>query len=424
MKTKISSLGNDCCGCAACVQRCPKHCISLHERSEGFLFPQVDEENCVGCASCEKACPILNTQDKLAPLQVLAVKNRNEQERMDSSSGGVFLPLARDVINRGGLVFGAVYDEAWEVHHVYTETEDGLRPMMCSKYMQSRIENSYQKAESFLKRGREVMFVGTPCQIAGLKSYLRHKDYPNLLAVDFLCHGTPSPGVWRRYIAEGYGGYEHVSNQKSSDEDIHDKHVKKNEIAELRAVNANLPIDDIKFRDKSESGWGKYHLVVTRNNLDAGKNTIWTSDIHTSNLYLRGFVSDIYLRPSCYACKCKNGASHSDLTIGDFWGIDNIAPDFNDDKGVGIALVNTPKGQEYFNRLDMETLPASLEAARRFNGGFNEHTKSHPKRNLFFEMIEQGVSVETAVETCLRVPWTRRLAGKLKRMIKMVVGEQ
>lgn len=198
----------NCCGCSACVQRCPKQCIRLEEDTEGFLYPQVDEETCIKCGLCEKVCPILNQADKLSVLEVLAVKNPNDEERMNSSSGGVFLPLAREVINQGGVVFGAVYDESWEVHHVYAEKIEDVYPMMGSEYLQSKIGNSFKDAERFLKQGREVLFVGSPCQIAGLRTYLRNKQYQNLLAVDFLCHGVPSPGVWRRYLAETYGGYD------------------------------------------------------------------------------------------------------------------------------------------------------------------------------------------------------------------------
>ena len=185
----------DCCGCAACVQRCPKQCISLKEDGEGFLYPVVDESLCVGCGLCEKVCPIINRPEKLPVKEVLAVKNRNEEERMASSSGGVFVALAKKVIDQGGVVFGAVFDENWEVRHTYAENMDGVRPMMGSKYVQSRIGDTFRQAEKFLKEGRKVLFTGSPCQITALHNYLR-KDYPNLLSVDFLCHGVPSPGVW------------------------------------------------------------------------------------------------------------------------------------------------------------------------------------------------------------------------------------
>lgn len=245
----------NCCGCSACVQRCPKQCILLKKDDEGFLYPKVDEDKCINCGLCEKVCPILNQTEKIQPQEVLAVKNPNEKERMASSSGGVFFPLAREVINQGGVVFGAVYDEKWEVHHVYTEKIEDVYPMMGSKYLQSRIENTYKEAEIFLKQGREVLFVGSPCQIAGLRTFLRNKEYPNLLAVDFLCHGVPSPGVWRRYLAETYGGY------NSKEQSRLQVTAGKNTVL-LSSLNAKSPIEDIKFRDKEEDGWKKFRFVV------------------------------------------------------------------------------------------------------------------------------------------------------------------
>lgn len=203
----------DCCGCAACVQRCPKHCISMKEDEEGFLYPFIDETVCINCGLCEKTCPIISRPEKLPTMEVLAVKNRNEAERMASSSGGVFIALAKKVIEQGGVVFGAVFDENWEVKHTYSETLDGVKPMMGSKYVQSRIGESFCQAERFLKEGRKVLFTGSPCQITALHNYL-HKDYPNLLAVDFLCHGVPSPGVWRRYIDEMFTYATHMAAKK------------------------------------------------------------------------------------------------------------------------------------------------------------------------------------------------------------------
>ena len=388
----------NCCGCSACVQRCPKQCIRLEEDTEGFLYPQVDEETCIKCGLCEKVCPILNQTDKLSVLEVLAVKNPNDEERMNSSSGGVFLPLAREVINQGGVVFGAVYDEIWEVHHVYAEKIEDVYPMMGSKYLQSKIGNSFKDAERFLKQGREVLFVGSPCQIAGLRTYLRNKQYPNLLAVDFLCHGVPSPGVWRRYLAETYGGYDAKEQSRLQ------ATAGKNSVL-LSSLNATSPIGDIKFRDKRESGWKKFRFVVRQKSASkADQNTVLSSDIHYDNPFMRGFLSDIYLRPSCYACKCKNGVNHSDLTIADFWGINLIAPEFDDDKGVGLVLLNTKKGKDYFSRLPMDMMPSNLEKAHYYNGGFNEHTKAHPKRDQFFFLIENGKSIKAAVEICLRLP--------------------
>lgn len=405
----------NCCGCSACVQRCPKQCIRLEEDTEGFLYPQVDEETCIKCGLCEKVCPILNQADKLSVLEVLAVKNPDDEERMNSSSGGVFLPLAREVINQGGVVFGAVYDESWEVHHVYAEKIGDVYPMMGSKYLQSKIGNSFKDAERFLKQGREVLFVGSPCQIAGLRTYLRNKQYPNLLAVDFLCHGVPSPGVWRRYLAETYGGYDAKEQSRLQ------ATAGKNSVL-LSSLNATSPIGDIKFRDKRESGWKKFRFVVRQKSASkADQNTVLSSDIHYMNPFMQGFLFDIYLRPSCYACKCKNGVSHSDMTIADFWGINQSAPEFDDDKGVGLVLLNTKKGEEYFSRLPMDMMPSNLEKAHYYNGGFNEHTKAHPKRDQFFFLIENGKSIKVAVDICLRLPFKQRVVRVVKRIVKKIV---
>lgn len=383
-----------CCCCGACVQRCPKHCIFLQEDDEGFLYPKVDEVICINCGLCEKVCPILNRAEQIEPLKVLAAKNNNEEERMNSSSGGVFMPLAREVINKKGVVFGAVYDEHWEVHHVYAEKIEEVYPMMGSKYLQSRIENTYKEAEQFLKQGRDVMFVGSPCQIAGLRTFLRNKEYPNLLLVDFLCHGVPSPGVWRRYLAETY---------------------------------ATTPIGDINFRDKRKTGWAKYRFVVKKQSLtneNVDKNIILTSENHSANTFMQGFLSDIFLRPSCYGCKCKNGVSHSDLTIGDFWGIAQIAPEFDDDKGVGLVLVNSEKGGKIFSKLSFDILSFSLEEARRNNGGFNESTSPNPKRNQFFSQIENGITIKTAVAICLQLPLKQRIIFSIKKLIKCLFSDR
>lgn len=407
----------NCCGCSACVQRCPKQCIRLEEDAEGFLYPNVDEDTCIKCGLCEKVCPILNQADKLPVKEVLAVKNPNDEERMNSSSGGVFLPLAREVINNGGVVFGAVYDDSWEVHHVYAEKIEDVYPMMGSKYLQSKIDNTYKEAERFLKQGRHVMFVGSPCQIAGLRTFLRNKEYPNLLAVDFLCHGVPSPGIWRKYLAETYSGYDAKEQSRLQ------ATAGKNTVL-LSSLNAKSPIGDIKFRDKEEDGWKKFRFVVRQKSASkADKNSVLSSDIHYDNPFMRGFLSDIYLRPSCYECKCKNGVNHSDLTIGDYWAARVTDQDFDDDKGIGLVLVNTSKGKKYFDGLNMTVRNSTLDKAHLCNGGFNEHTHEHPKRVLFFALISQGKTIKDAVDICLKISLSSRIKNKTKRLVKGAVKQ-
>ena len=398
----------DCCGCGACVQHCPKQCITMKEDEEGFLYPVVDAGKCINCGLCEKVCPWINVQEKRFPLEVLAAKNKNEQERMDSSSGGVFIALARRVIAKGGVVFGAVFDENWEVHHTYAETLEDIKPMMGSKYLQSRMENSYCQAEAFLKEGREVLFSGTPCQIAGLHAYLR-KDYSNLLSVDLICHGVPSPGIWRKYIHETFDSISSARRAVAG----------KNTVLSL-SLNSMPGITGIKFRDKKMSGWKKYSFVVQGTSASkADQNSVLLSNIHYTNPFMRGFLSNIYLRPACYGCKCKSGVSHSDLTIADFWGIQNIMPDFDDDKGTGLILVGGEKGEQMLESIGLETRLSSMEdAVLRFNRSYMEPPAPHPDRANFFKYVSKGMTVDRSVEAIFSVPLYKRVYRRLKRMIK------
>ena len=393
----------DCCGCSACVQRCPKHCISLEEDSEGFLYPKVDTQNCINCDLCEKICPWLNRPEPIPTLKVLAVKNRNEVERMASSSGGVFITLAKSILSKGGVVFGVVFDENWEAKHTYAETLEGVKPMMGSKYLQSRIGSSYSEAEKFLKEGREVLFTGTPCQIAGLHNYLR-KDYSNLFSVDILCHGVPSPGVWRKYLNEEF----HLPSKKIS----------KKKLDSTQVQNSYPIITNIEFRDKKMYGWKNFSFIVRGYTSKSDLKSILLSETHNKNPFMRGFLSNVYLRPSCYECKCKNGVSHSDLTIADYWAINLSMPDFNDDKGIGLVLVNTEKGKNFLDCLDIESRMSNLKDAKPMNGGFKEHILVHPKRNLFFEYLNDGTSIKEAIEKTLYIPMYQKLWAKIKKKIR------
>lgn len=397
----------DCCGCSACVQRCPKQCISLHEDNEGFLYPHVNTNDCINCGLCEKVCPWLNRQNKLQPLEVLAVKNRNEEERMASSSGGVFIALAKKVIADGGVVFGAVFDEKWEVKHTYAEKIEDVKPMMGSKYLQSRIENSYKDAENFLKDGRLVFFTGSPCQITGLHNYLR-KNYSNLISADFLCHGVPSPGVWRKYLNEAFDRSEiSPTSEKKA--------------VSYSSTSLTYKIKNIEFRNKTFRGWKNYSLVINGTLSESGENSILLSESFHQNPYMQGFLSDIYLRPSCYKCKCKNGISHSDITIGDFWGAPKTMPDFDDDKGIGLVLVNTNKGKVIFDSLDMDVRKTTIENARISNGGFNDNTAEHPNRKIFFSMYQNSIDFIPNINKTLKMSLFKMVITKIKRLIHKII---
>ena len=406
----------NCCGCSACVEKCPKQCLEMREDGEGFLYPQLKSNDCIDCGLCEKVCPILSSSPMREPLRVLAAKNTNEQERINSSSGGLFIALAKQILQHDGVVFGAVYDKNWEVHHVAATRIEDVHLMMGSKYVQSRIESTYTEALQILKTGRLVMFVGSPCQIAGLKTFLRGKSYPNLLAVDFVCHGVPSPGVWRQYLAETYS-HDELERQCRLQATAG-----KNSVL-LSSLNAKSSIGNIKFRDKTESGWKKYRFVVRKKSVSkADQNTVLSSDIHYENTYMRGFLSNVYLRPSCYGCKCKNGKSHSDLTLADYWGINVVSPAFDDDKGVGLVLVNSAMGEKYFNSLDLDIMESNLNTAKQFNPGFESTIQQSQQRKRFYSMLGKGEKVEDAVQKCFTPSLFAKCKMKAKRVIKIILA--
>lgn len=394
----------NCCSCNACVQRCPKHCISMKEDEEGFLYPVVDESACIECGLCEKVCPILHQGEERKPLKVYAAKNKNEEIRMQSSSGGIFTLLAEQVIQERGVVFGARFDENWEVIHDYTETIEGLAPFRGSKYVQSRIGETYQQAEFFLKQGRKVMFTGTPCQIAGLKQFL-HKEYANLLTVDFICHGVPSPGVWRKYLKEviarqGDGKNSVLSHAKPS------------------FPNSVRDISRIEFRNK-RLGWKKYSFALTLSVPDGhgAKNTALLSEPYNKNIFMRGFLADLYLRPSCYACPVKSGKSKSDVTLADFWNVDKVINDIDDDKGISSILVNTNRGEVYFECLNLYKKQVDFSNVLLYNMTYINSVALSKKRNMFYIDLKGNNTVIKSVKKLLHISFSQRIRNRLKRLL-------
>lgn len=343
-----------CCGCSACLHICPKNSITFKEDKEGFLYPHVNMETCIDCGLCEKVCPVLNQNDERIPEKVYAAKHEDDEIRMKSSSGGIFTLLADQILDEGGVVFGARFNDKWEVIHDYTETKEGLAPFRGSKYVQSYIGDSYKIAETFLKNGRKVMFTGTPCQIAGLKKFLR-KEYDNLLAVDFVCHGVPSPMVWRKYLEE------EIADQGG---------------AQLTGVN---------FRDKS-IGWKNYSFVLNFSK-DEGtiKHNYAVSSVFTENTYMKAFLSNLSLRPSCYDCPAKAGKSGADITIGDFWGIENIMSEYDDDKGVSFVAFNAKASQaEYINNKEISEYGSAV-----LTNSCIIYSASKPKyKDCFFNILK------------------------------------
>ena len=398
----------NCCGCNACVQHCPKSCITMQEDGEGFLYPIVDQEVCIDCGLCEKVCPVLNQGEERKPLQVYAANNPNEEVRMQSSSGGVFTLLAETIIQEGGVVFGVRFNDDWEVIHDYTETKEGLAAFRGSKYVQSRIGESYCQVERFLKKGRKVLFTGTPCQIAGLNLFLR-KEYDNLLTVDFICHGVPSPGVWKSYLEELIAL---KGNQKNSVLS-HSKPI---------ILNSIRDISRIEFRNK-RLGWKKFSFALTLSVPDGHgtKNTVLLSEPYNENIFMKGFLADLFLRPSCYACPAKCLKSGSDITIGDYWGIQNVMPEIDDDKGICCLMVNTDKGGQLLSSKEwVEYRKSDYSTVIKYNIACVVSVAPNLKRKLFFDKYQKTNSLIRLIDNILTPPLLRKGLSFAKRLVNKV----
>lgn len=378
---------HNCCGCEACVQRCPKHCISMIEDNEGFLYPKVDISLCINCGLCEKVCPEINILQEKEPLKVFGAKHNDNNIVLNSSSGGIFTFLANKILDDGGVVFGARFDENWNVIHDYTETKEGLAVFRNSKYVQSRIGKNFKIAKQFLEKGKKVLFTGTPCQIKALNLYLK-KNYENLLTVDVVCHGVPSPSVWSMYL-----------NAKMNK-------LQKN-IYDIRYIN---------FRDK-KYGWKDFSLTIKYCNS-------CIIERHFENKYMKLFLNNLILRPSCYSCLSKKGQSKSDITIADFWGVENILNKNYDNDGYSLVFINTIKGEEIFKISDLiEYYTVSYSLIECYNGGISPNISIPRRRKMFFENFSKATkdNILSIIDNALQIPLGLRIRYKIIKIIKYLL---
>lgn len=354
-----------CTGCEACSNVCPLGCIFMQPDTEGFFRPSIDQARCIECGKCVQTCPVNRDQTPVAPLQAYGSFSLEENVRRTSSSGGVFFALAASVLRRGGVVFGAAYsDDYYSVSHIAVERSDDLWRLQTSKYVQSRISDSYLRAAHFLRAGRLVYFSGTPCQIAGLKAYLG-KNFDNLITQDIICHGIPSPSVWTAYL-------QHIE------------------------AEAGARICNLTARSK-EYGWRRYALSCLFTN---ERRYIQPNQ---TDPYLLGFQRNLFLRNSCHACNFKEGKSGSDLTIGDFWGLSRLLPHFDAENGVSLVLVNTDQGRALFEAAAERLLCEAVEPEKALSGNpaYARSAVASASREAFFASYSnQGVV--KAIELCLK----------------------
>lgn len=376
----------DCSGCGSCAVACPKTCITMVADVEGFLYPEIDATRCVNCGMCRKVCPVQARPIVHRQTMALAAQNANLQIRQQSSSGGVFTALAERMLAEGGSVCGAVYDSDFSVHHIIANASSDIAKMRGAKYAQSYAGHLYSKLKQLLEDGKPVMFVGTPCQCAGLKAYLGD-EYEKLLLVDMVCHGVASPFVWQSYLKRR---------------------------KELDACGAELC--SVNLREKS-SGWSRYAYSV-RFQYDNG---IVYSVPQGQDAFMKGFTGDLYLRPSCSRCAFKGLNRCTDLSLGDCWGIWDSHPEFDDDKGTSLLLIHSPKGQAAWKDIasDFSFVDLDTDEALAQNPSALNSSSSHPKRAEFFARLTNQTAVEALILDYLlpepeKKNLIRRIMGRLR----------
>ena len=315
----MPSLANNyqCTGCTACYSSCPRNCITMQQDKYGFMYPVIDSAVCINCKKCESVCPVIvgNQESTNVPL-VYAAYLLDERIRMESSSGGIFSLIANEILSQGGAVFGAIYDKQYRIKHVCIQETSELSALRGAKYAQSNLNNCFADVQRRLKARQKVMFVGTPCQVAGLKTFLK-KEYQELFTADFVCHGVPAPLAWEKYV----------------------------QYRAKKDNNGVLPTN-INLRSK-KTGWSQYKY----SNQYIYSNDKSYSSLSGDDLFMRLFVGDYINRDSCANCCFKGYKRKSDITLGDFWGIWDIAPEMDDNKGTSLVLVHSDNARDMVKQI-------------------------------------------------------------------------
>lgn len=370
-----------CSGCAACFNVCPKRAIAMVPDQEGFLYPAIDKDKCVNCNLCDRVCPYKADWEPKTDLKSCYIGyNVSEEERANSSSGGIFILLAKNILNQGGGVFGAAFDDEFMVHHVAVTEGKNLEKVVGSKYLQSRIEDSFTIIKDYLKEKIMVLFVGTTCQVAGLKQFLK-KDYDNLLCVDFVCLGIPSPLVWKDYINTFF-------DQKK--------------------------IERVNFKDKS-LGWHTFSLSLKAENkefIKDGKKT----------LFFTGYFKGLYSRPCCSECQFKNHRNRvSDITLSDSWGCENFAPEMDDNKGLSNIVIHTQHGLNVLNEIStgLKIKKMDFDRVLQYNQNYFVSLPYGQKREAFWNAYHVTPKKALFRRYCTSSYGVKKIIKNLKKTMKM-----
>lgn len=353
----------DCCGCTACSSICPQEAIKMKPDFEGFLYPVVDKQLCINCGLCQTVCAFQDrSSDELKKPLVYAVKHKNELVRANSSSGGGFSAIAECILSLGGSIYGAIFDNNFKV--VHERSVKSYTQFRGSKYVQSDMRDCYAMSKKDLEAGKKVLFTGTPCQIAGLKSYIPKKLQEGLITCDLVCHGVPSPKVWNDYLIF----LEKENNQK---------------------------INYVNFKDKSKMGWHNSTLTIK------GVAAI-LSETQNTNAYFYLFSNNLILRPCCFHCKFANLYRPGDITLADFWGIEDFKPEFDDDKGISLVLINSLKGAQIWDLISekLSVRNSNLrECVTKKQQNLSEPSKNFGGREQFWQDYKKSFEYALKMNT-------------------------
>lgn len=386
-KTVNFSDPSECTGCGACIQKCPQQCIAPIKDDEGFVYPKIDFQKCIRCGLCYQVCPIKSAPESIEKSDAFVAMAKDEAVRASSSSGGIFAELAKPILEKNGVVYGAGFDENFTVVHQPAEDLAQLKQLQGSKYVQSDTTRIFSQVKKTLAQGRPVLFCGAPCQVAGLKNYLGKKD-DNLTTVDFICHGVPSPAVWQRYLEE------------------HD----------LKGGK----LQSVCFRDKT-NGWENYGLKLEFSNGESH----WGAQ--ETDPYLKMFYHNLSLRPSCFDCQFKGNRRCADLTLADAWGIQQFAPDMNDGRGTSLVLAHTEKGKTLLKSIEEAVLYKQLpnaDVATVYNSAYSNSVPPQPDRAMLFAMFKNGHhSLKTMSSRCCKESMILTAKKKLKRILRSTTGK-
>lgn len=352
----ISEIKN-CSGCMLCVSLCPKNCIQKNLNEEGFAYPHVDKSKCVDCGLCYKKCPANKDVEREKVKKVYAVQRENKESLKQSSSGGVAAVISEYVIDNGGIVYGCAFDKNLKALHIRCTYKKTLDKLKGSKYVQSDFSTVYESLIEDCKNEKIVLVVGTPCQCAAVKNLLENK-YNNLILVDLICHGVPSPDLFKKYLSW-----------------------KANKMGGGRILKYN-------FRDKEKYDWGTTYKAAT------ATATAAATAAATADPYYESFIYAENYRESCYNCQYAKIDRVGDITIGDYWGIQKLHPEFNVDitKGVSVVLINNNKGESLFKKINskLNFIESSIEKAMIENSNLYEPVKRPKIRNEFYIKVNEN----------------------------------